>query len=341
MKITIAERLRPYSHTPGTGCLIPGTWWQIEAFPTLLRLTHGAQKIELPLKLTGPVKDFTLELDLERGAVWVFGKAQEGYFRLRLEASDAGFDLYAEKTPSSGIPTPKGVLNAKDRLHFPVELTFSLTAHPERISFGNHKDQDWDFVMRRSDLKEIVPPLLLLAQKMPQPPAHAPILPEKKPEKTQIEPLLQTFLQAHLKQILVPRLTDDLHLGLSLPKADPKSEPCFLIHQTAEWIRSLFFIQNERRLQILPSLPASTDCGRFIDIQCPGIGTLDFEWSKFFLRKAVLRASTPGEILFDLQREIQSFRIRKSRFEKGRRQSAFEPLLIEPGKTYFLDNFQK
>ena len=141
MKIAIAEKLSPFSHTPGAACLIPGTWWQIEAFPTLLRLCHNAQKIEISLQLTGPVKEFTLQQDLMRGVVWVFGKAKEGYFRLRLEASDSGFDLFAEKTPSGGLETSKGHLASKDRLHFPVDLTFSLPPSSERISFGSHKEQ--------------------------------------------------------------------------------------------------------------------------------------------------------------------------------------------------------
>ena len=341
MKITIAERLRPFSHTPGSGCLIPGTWWQIQAFPTLLRLSHKSQVIEIALKITGPVKDFTLQLDLEKGAVYIFGKAQEGYFRLRLEAIDSGFNLYAEKTPTTGLSTSKGDLQPKGHLHFPVQMVFSVSSSAERISFGSHKEQDWDLASRRSDLREIIPQLLFLGKKTPHALAPTPILPEKKPEKSQIEPLLQSFIQAHFKQILVPRLLDEQHLGMAFPVLDSSAEPSILLGAAVQWIRSLFFVQNERRLQILPLLLPSTDCGRFISIVCPGIGTLDFEWSKFLLRKLILKVTTPGEILFDLQKEIESFRVRKTRFEKGRRQKSTEPLLVEPGKTYFLDNFQK
>ncbi|MBS0625834.1 MAG: hypothetical protein JSS32_07280 [Verrucomicrobia bacterium] len=337
MKIDIAEKLAPFSHHAGTGCLIPGTWWHLHAFPTLLRLSHGFEKIEIPLKLTGPVKDFTVELDLERNCVFIFGHAQEGYFRLRLEAQNSGFNLHGEKVFSEGIFTGKERLKSKEHLHFPAEISFSFKAHPERISFGNHKQQDWDLVARRNDLREILPPLLLLAQKIPTPPPHAPLLPDKKP--AEIESLILSFFKAHFHQILVPRLTDEQHQGIPLPKADPSSEPCFLVQQFASWVRSLFFSQNERRLQILPTLPPSFDCGRFIGIHCLGIGTFDFEWSKFTLRQAILRADTPGEVLFDIA--PASFRVRTSRWELGRRQSAKEPLLIEPGNTYFLDRFQK
>jgi len=75
MKIKIAERLRPFSHTPGASCLIPGTCFAVTAFPTLLRIDQH----EIKLKLTGPVSNFTLQQDLEKNCVFVFGKAKEGH----------------------------------------------------------------------------------------------------------------------------------------------------------------------------------------------------------------------------------------------------------------------
>ncbi len=70
MKISIAQRLRPFSHRPGTSCLVPGTAWQVTAFPTLLQfynLQTGEEREEV---LSGG-KSFTLTQDLERGEVRV------------------------------------------------------------------------------------------------------------------------------------------------------------------------------------------------------------------------------------------------------------------------------
>ena len=343
MKIAIAERLKPYSHTSGTGCPIPGTLWTLIAYPTRLEMYHGSKKIILSLGIKGPVDNFTLQLDLERGSILIFGQSKEGYYRLRLEASDEGFDLYAEKTPAGGIETSQGRLHPKDQIHFPVELTFHLAAHTERFSLGNHKEQDWDLVTRRLDLKELIPPFLNLAQKIPciEPQPLQIDLPKGKPEKNQIEPLLRTFFQVGLKQLLVPRIHDDHYQGIDLIRSTAEAEPYFLIQQMAQWIRSLFFTQNERRLEILPALSPEFNCGRFIGIRCPGIGTLDFEWTKFFLRQSILKAEVAGEVLFDLQKGIESFRVRRSLREKGKRHNAHEPLLLEPNKTYYLDRFQK
>jgi hypothetical protein len=66
MNLTIAEKFCPFSHTPGSSCLIPGTWWSVQAFPTRLCFSHRDQRIEISLELTGPVELFTLEQDLEK-----------------------------------------------------------------------------------------------------------------------------------------------------------------------------------------------------------------------------------------------------------------------------------
>jgi hypothetical protein len=101
-------------------------------------------------------------------------------------------------------------------------------------------------------------------------------------------------------------------------------------------IRSLFFIQNERRVQFLPHLPISFHAGRFLGLQCPGIGRVDFEWSKKLLKRVLICANTSGEVLLELQKEIETFRVnKKKKIKRG------EPLLLEAGKTYHLDRFEK
>jgi len=336
MKISIAERLKPFSHLPGAACIIPGTCWEIEAFPTLLRF---GKKIELKLGLTGPVEEFTLQQDLEKNCVWVFGKAKEGFYRLRIEGSDSGFDLYAEKMP----PIP-GPLKAKESFHIGAEVLFISNPAFERLSLGSHKSQDWDQVQRRSDLKEILPILFCLGQKIPliapQPLTGTARLLELPTDRNQAASALEAFLKAAFAKILVPRLTDDDHQGL-VPEEAAEGNPSFLLQEGAKLVRSLFFKQNERRIKFLPHLPVPLDCGRMTDLKAPGIGTLDLEWSKKLLRRCIVRASTSGEVVVELQSELKTFRVRTSLKEKGRRQSASEPLLLEAGKSYYLDCFQK
>jgi hypothetical protein len=322
MKIKIAERLRPFSLIPGSACVIPGSCAILEAFPTLLKI--GGHK--WPMLLTGPVAGFTLQQDLEKNCVYVFGRAKEGYFRLKIEAKDSGFAIESQRGP-----LPRAFISA--------EVPFVSSSSFERLSLGNHKAQDWDQVQRRSDLKEILPVLFCLGQKipliLPQAPtgtAHLLHLPSQRKE---LEGALLSFFKASFKSLLVPRLFDDQYQGLS-PIEPIVGNPFFLLQEGAKMIRSLFFQQTERRLGFLPQLPISFDAGRMLNVQAPGIGEIDFEWTKKTLRRVIVRATATGEVVSELQNEIKTFRVNKKR-----KMQKEEPLLLEAGKTYHLDRFEK
>src|SRR3989344_6077351 len=136
--ISIALRLRPFSHRPGTTVVIPKTPWQVQVFPTLLRFTHliSFETFEKNLDIQGPMLDFTVELDLEKCCVRFFGHAAKGYHQL----------VFTEKdVPSSLL----------------------LQESKERLSLGMHKRLDWELVCRRRDLKEIFPVWFRLGQLVP------------------------------------------------------------------------------------------------------------------------------------------------------------------------------
>jgi hypothetical protein len=105
MQIKAALRLHPFSHLPGSSCLLPGSFWKLTTFPTLLVFEnlYVQKRFEVKLHLEGPVRDFTLEQDLERGEIHLFGHSVQGYFRLRISRSEKGLDLLFEKTPEEGL----------------------------------------------------------------------------------------------------------------------------------------------------------------------------------------------------------------------------------------------
>ncbi len=331
MKISIRERLKPFSHTPGAGCLIPGTCWEIEAFPALVRL---GKKYEIALHVTGPVKDFTLEQDLEKNYVSVFGKAQEGFYRLQFQGKEGGIEVTAVKAPKLFLVNGSPLL-ANEKLFFAdEEVDFFLPKICERLSLGVSKAQDWDLVLRRFDLKEILPVLYCLGQKLPY----------LKPQplcgtgKLLEEGNLESFCRAAFSKLLVPRFIDDQHQGLALPGI-AAGNPCFLLQEAASRIRSLFFCQENSRISLLPA--CSFDAGRMTKIQANGIGEIDIEWASRTLRRAVLRASFTGEAILDLPKGLRSFRVRTSPSQRGDRHQGGTPLMMESGKTYFFDRFHK
>ncbi|MDP1607938.1 MAG: hypothetical protein Q8L98_01340 [Chlamydiales bacterium] len=334
--ITIAQRFRPFSHKPGSACLIPGTWWSLQAFPALLRLSHEKEILECALHLTGPVEQFTLQQDMEKRCVWVFGRAKEGYFRLRLTASSNELTIYADKTPPSGLRTSLGDLTSKGSISLPMQWAFYEPSHLERLSLGSHKEQKWEAVSSRLDLKELLPPLLYLAQHLPPTQSKGPLFLDSN------EDMLKTFFRTHCSEIFIPQLIDPQHQGIHFPSIAPylSAPPCALFQEAASWIRSLFVKVENNRIFMLPNVPPSFDCGRFTHLLLGSLGALDLEWSKSSLRRAVFRPAVSGELFFIPPKPFQSFRVITERGKKGIYQKTAEPLMVKAGIAHYLDCFQ-
>ncbi|MBS0615937.1 MAG: hypothetical protein JSR58_05240 [Verrucomicrobia bacterium] len=98
MKISIAQRLRPFSRLPGTSCLVPGTAWQVTAFPTQLKF-HNLLTDEEREESIAATESFTLTQDLERGEVVISGKKYKHVVKLgSLPASIERLSLGSHKT---------------------------------------------------------------------------------------------------------------------------------------------------------------------------------------------------------------------------------------------------
>src|SRR5579872_2254383 len=160
MHIEIAERLHPFSHLPGTRCLLPKSNWQLHIFPTLVCL-KDKDELKIILDLVGPVKNFTVEQDLEKGHVSVFGKTAEGFLRYRLMQSEKAVEIHFEKLPNGTmhIDLPSGKILVKENQiqRICASLPCALDVPPENLSLGMHRSQDWEMVSRRGDLREILP----------------------------------------------------------------------------------------------------------------------------------------------------------------------------------------
>jgi len=330
VRIRIIEKLKPFSHTPGAKCYLPGTFIAIEAFPTLIRFASS----ELHFSVSGPVNDFTLEQDLEKNCVFVFGHAKEGFYRLRLAADSQNIQASVLNAPSS-FSLNGASMRRKETLLFPHKDPFFLPPVWERLSLGVSKAQDWDLVLRRFDLREILPVLYGLGQKIPPSPTP--------PSLTGTGRLLEAgdfdaFCRAAFSHILIPRFFDDEYQGLA-PNEPPAGPPSLLLQEAARALRSLFFRQEDSRLFLLPENPFPA--GRMTSIQAEGIGQLDLEWGSHAIRRAILRPSISQEIRIALPKGYGRFRLRGAPSGRGRVCETDEPLRIEAGKPLFLDRFHK
>jgi hypothetical protein len=311
----------------------------VQAFPTKICLRDREREcsdgyIEIPLNLHGPVREFTLEQDLERGAVLIWGVAIEGRFRLRLQAVSGAAELWIEKAPPSGIVCSGKTLHKNDHLFWKIAGSFREHAAQERLSLGSHPARDWESVWRRLDFREIFPVLFHLSNWTPN------IYPEATSEMEKLlDKGIEQFLRAAFFGILCPRLIDDQFQGLldNVP-VHPRSSPSSLIVQAGARIRSFFVEQNEMQIALLPN--SEFDSGRMTNVQLDKIGFLDLEWSKRRIQRVKILAAHDVSIHLKLSQSLRSFRF-STIHEKGCRQSSDEALDLEAGNIYLLDRFQK
>ena len=308
-KIEIKEKITPYSHQSGVECLVPLSDWVVQVYPALLKVGG----LEFPLAVTGPEKEFTVQMDLEKDCVWVWGISKEGHFRLKLTASEYGLSLMVDRSPKGGISIGGKLLERKESILLAKGGQFSPKKACERFSLGNWKAQDWDLVRRRADFSEIAPLLFLLGQKLP------------KSESTLLTHTEHFFLAA-LSGICAPKPQDAIHQGLS----PFTGEPISLIQSAYQTIRS-YLIDGE---SILPKLPNNWDAGKVIGLQTK-FGTVDLEWTKGHIRRMVLVSSDSGSIALSFTKEISSCRCNGKHLENG------SSLPIEVNKKYLFERFQK
>jgi hypothetical protein len=323
--ISIAERLKPFSHMPGTRCLIPGSQYLVEAFPALIRIREfsGAISKEVVLDIEGPLKQFTLVQDLERGCVTLFSELYHFHLLPNL-------DLMFQKNP----PLP------------PLRVQ-------ERLSLGSHKKQEWEAIKKRGDFREIFPLWFRLGSLLNLPPRQGddrgvfsllkPLqesLYTHRPER--VLPYFEKLFLAGFSQMLVPRIVDEDFQGI-LSNQTPLSEdsPLYLLSEGSALIRSLFILTAQNEISILPNLPPEFFEGRMLHLSCPPYGKVDLEWSKKTIKRVHFHAVKDGQLTFHFPSGMRHFRVRSDEHERGRRYACGDSLEIKSGSHYLLDQFQK
>lgn len=340
MKLDIAARLHPYSHRPGTSVVLPGSSLRAQFFPTRIVVEGMAKQRVLEIPVTGPVEEFTVQQDLERGEVAVWGRAREGFFRLHMRASHQapeGFLVAAEKMPEGCVVAWEHM----ERLG-PVETDRKGLA---RLSLGSHKAQDWELLHRREDFAELLPIWHRLGQMVPQGTcevfADCAAALERRDAVGVMKGLRAVFL-ASFDGIFAPRFEDTLYQGIALPRV-PEGvvrSPLSLLSHGSELIGTLFVQVSSDVVELLPVLPPQFHAGRFVGVSC-GWGKISVEWTKKAVRRAVLEADRDTTVSIQGRSQQKSCRIRTSTKDRGVRYLLGTPLSLLAGTTYWLDNFEK
>ena len=322
--ITIAQKLRPFSHEPGARCFIPGTSYVLEAFPALMKISEFGGNVikEFPLKVQGPLKQFTVMQDLERGCVTVFSEHYAFHVLPNL-------DIVGSKHP-----------------HLPPLV------HQERLSLGSHKNLDVDLIRRMRDFHALLPIWFKLGALLKLPLRSGDnrgmfsllrdcIAARDSAHPETIIPAFKKLMLAGFDAFLLPRAKDSQMQGI-LPLDVPISDdsPLYLLTEGAALIRSLFFLATEQEISLLSHLPPEFFAGRMTSLVAP-CGTIDLEWSKKTIRQLHLRAEKEGELLVHFPPQMVSCRLRVHPNDKGRLFRCGDSLAIKSGSVYLWDRFQK
>jgi len=366
MYIKIAERLKPFSHLPGASCILPGSFYQLQIFPTCLKVfdlsnASSTLQLELHFELLGPIKGFTVQNDLEKGEVRIWGETTLGFVRYCLKSSQGGcgFRIHIEKAPQDKLclftAKDSWCLKAKDTLFFFCEEKIFEPFVPtliERLSLGNSKSQDWEMVQRRQDLAEVFPVWHRLGQFIPElsqtDSAFGTFQLLKQcqeltffntPEK--IIPLWTQLLLTGFTSLLVPQFQDHLYQGILKPdtKQNIAISPLVLLQKGSKLISELFVRCQNSQVELLPALPPEFHCGRLLDKQM-NEGTFSIEWTKKRVRRCEFKvnAEINAEIAFCF-RHAKQCRLRSGGADKGRIIYSGQLLHLEKKQHYFFDNF--
>jgi len=334
MRILIRDHLKPFSHIPGTVCLLPHTFYQCRIYPALIEI-YDVKNVRpeliktIPVKLPGPVEQFTVQFDMEKGSIRVWGFSSGQFFRYRIFGQGEIFpeNLFASSLFEKGVAKPE----------FGTESIVK-----ERLSLGIHKSQDVEQIRKRGDIHEFFPFWFRLGQLVPKIPKAKGGVFDLLDEcmglgQFDIVKAKQLFAVA-FRGIFSPSLVDEEHLGFSLSKAN--GSPISLVQEGASWIRSLFFQQVGNTYLILPKLPMECRSGKLVGFVSEE-AVFDIEWTKNCLRRMVIFGEKEGLLRLILPKGIRKFRFREMGSKKESTMKSSENLLsIAHEKIYFIDRIE-
>lgn len=332
--------------------LVPGSGQIVRLFPSRIEFAnHGC----VDLEIEGPVVDFTVQQDLERGYIKVWGHAANGFFRYCLATTDNNQVLLtAEKVPGSHLTIKaagwqmwqEGIASSAVALQAKQSVVFGDTGNAgqcfvpadlERLSLGIDKAQDWDKAVARLDLAELLPFWFRLGRLTP---FNGTVKNSGTTALLSTEFPFENLLRVGFDGLLCPRLTDTDHQGFDLPVPVEGEDPLALLHAGAKLIRQLFLTQDGHAISVLPALPSELHRGRFLNMAC-SFGVLDIEWSKKLIRRMRLTCHESCQATFNFQNALKDYRFRQGSKDAGRTVQNGATVSLQAGKEYLFDHFHK
>ncbi|MBF5050415.1 Uncharacterized protein CLAVI_000016 [Candidatus Clavichlamydia salmonicola] len=322
--ISLFVKQAPFSHNPGTLCLVPGADIVVRAFPSyfVVETLEGELVTEQDCHVSGLVKNFTIMQDLKKGCVTVFSDQ----YRFHVLPNKT---ILKAKNPS--LPKPK---------------------NQEILFLGSSKTQDWDLILRRQNLQEIFPLWFRLGTFFqedvvgPVEGATFSLLKECQQlvanhSSSQITPAFTKLFLAAFSDMLIPYTNEKNGWGILPKNLDLTKIAVPLLKQSSLLIRSLFLTHDADTISILPTLSPDFDSGRMMNIEIPLMGSIDIEWTKKLIRRITFRSVVSKKIQFIFSPEIARYRFSIKKTSAQKIMNKENSIEVSPNEIYYFDRFEK
>lgn len=346
MSISILKKYILFSNKPGTKLLVPSTSFMVALFPTRILLEDLESKAskEIIIDTQGPIDKFEVRLDLEKNRIEFSGKSSLGFFRFHIFQENNSIHLLLKKGPLKGFClNDSTVIKPNEPLTLIHNIKTSVKPF-EKLSLGSHKALELSKIEDRKDLKELVPILFSLYQKIhSSSKSHregtAKLLDFPK-EKVALEKQFLA-LYAYGFNGIVPTLTDNYQGYVSSSeKVSNDASPLVLLKEFGKKVRSLFIRQENNTFYLLETLLRPFASGRMINIDTD-YGIFNLQWSEKTLRKVIFQSKVDDQIAIVPQKQVKSFRLKTSRKDKGITLKPRDLFSIKKNQTVYLDRFER
>jgi hypothetical protein len=325
-------RFLPFSHEPGMHCMLPGSTLSCQIFPSKICVyDQQKQKPQLVAEYLfldlGPLEEFTVTQNLEKGGIFVSGFTFNQYLQYQVvparEEKKIALSfikvpkpltlLYSENSVTTSIKIEKGIPREK----------YVFTKPQERLFLGNTKAQKWPYVWFRQDLREILPHVYAISQTIPG-----------KQFETKIEDLKEFLLTAFC-DMLIPQLSDTKFLGYPTRVFPEDIVPVDILHSSFYAIRRLFFKEEGANFFLLPALLPLFCSGMLSKVKTEAGHLVSIEWTRSSPRRVWIEAKSDDGIYCLLPKQSKTFRFGSKRLVSG------SLLELKKDRIYLLDRFEK
>jgi hypothetical protein len=337
---------KPFTKVVPTKALLPGTVYYFEITPVAIAAFHFQEQSvakQMAFEMGFRAIDMIVEQDLKRQSIAVSVKTKKGVFSYKIRANEKAVAL---KVTRLSFPVKLMTCGKERSLKKGEEIELlnhkKELALPGTLHMGCFKKQDWNKVINRFSLVELLPFLFELGKLYPKATDSSDALNPlkqalKNRDKNELEAIFATIYQENFDQLLVPDFSRKHYF--SSEQREGKESVSNFLHELHVLIRELFVHYEKGTLKLLNLLPKKCIAGQIEGLKLGEELMLSFRWSKSKLFFVEIEALRPCTVTLDLKEYKGGYRLREAKERKGKRTSQ-EMLSLNSGQRVFLDRWE-